>query len=214
MIAPARQRFTFLEYLWLDQNSGLRHEYLDGHVWAMAGGSPDHAAIAANLIALLGALLREGPCRVFTADLRIRVVATGLGTYPDLSVVCGALEADPEDPRGHTVTNPKVLVEVLSPSTEDYDRGEKLAHYKQIPSLEAVLLVAQEERRVEIWRRIRGGWTLDVAHGRDLVALPSLQLRLPLAEIYRGVEGPSRERVSPPAPAATARVRPRKRPRR
>lgn len=204
MVAPARQRFTFQEYLWLDQTSGSRHEYLDGSVWAMAGGSPDHAAIAANLIALFGTLLRDRPCRVFTANLRIRVVATGLATYPDLSVVCGGLEVDPADPQGHTVTNPRVVVEVLSPSTEEYDRGEKLAQYKQIPSLQEIVLVAHDEQRVETWRRRRGGWSLEVTHGTARAELRCLQLGLPLAEIYRNAEP-----AAGTAPPSKARARKR-----
>src|SRR5439155_18899105 len=100
------------------------HEFLDGVVWPMAGGSPDHAGIAANVARLLGNQLAGQPCRVFTSDLRVRVKATGLGTYPDVTVICGQLEFDPEDPKRHTVTNPRMIVEVLSPSTEEYDRGE------------------------------------------------------------------------------------------
>jgi len=119
---------TFAEYVALEKMSTVRHEYLDGAVWAMAGGSPEHAGIAGNVVALLSTQLREQPCRVFGSALKGRVVATGLGTYPDVSVVCGHLELDPDDTKGHTVTNPRLVVEVLSPSTEEYDRGEKLAH--------------------------------------------------------------------------------------
>src|SRR5690606_31274388 len=120
----------------------IKHEFLDGLVWAMAGGSPEHAAIAANIVALLVNQLAGRRCRVFSSDLRVRVKATGLATYPDVTVVCEQLELDPDDPKGHTVTNPKLLVEVLSPSTAEYDRGEKLDHYRQIESLEVILLVA------------------------------------------------------------------------
>ena len=95
----------------------------------------------------------------------MRVKATGLATYPDISVVCGKLETDPDDPGGNTAVNPTLLVEVLSPSTEDYDRGEKLAHYKRIASIREVLLVAHDERRLELWTKTATGWTLEVVRG-------------------------------------------------
>lgn len=183
--AAARQRYTFEEYLELEAISPVRHEYRDGGVWAMAGGSPAHAAIAVNVSTRLSTALRDRPCRVFGSDLRIRVAATGLGTYPDVSVVCGALELDPEDRRGHTVTNPTVVVEILSPSTEDYDRGEKLAEYKRIASLREIVLVAHDEPRLEIWRRVGEIWTLEVSRGDAIAELHSVGCSLPLSEVYR-----------------------------
>jgi Uma2 family endonuclease len=185
MVFPVRQRFTFEDYLLLEETSRAKHEFLNGHVWAMAGGTPEHGAVAANLIVLLGSQLRDRPCRVFTSDVRIRVKATGLGTYPDVSVVCGQLQTDPDDRKGNTVINPLVIVEVLSPSNEDYDRGEKLAHYKQIDSLREIVLVAHEEPRIEIWRREGERWLLHVARGDDLPRLESLGCDLSLAEVYR-----------------------------
>ena len=116
----------------LEDDSGIKHEFLDGQVWAMTGGSPDHAATTGNVLTLLNVQLSGKKCRVFTPDLRIRGVATGLGTYPDVSVVCGRLEFDAQDSKEHTVVNPRVLVEVRSPSTAPYDRGEKLRHYQTI----------------------------------------------------------------------------------
>jgi Uma2 family endonuclease len=125
----------------------------------MAGGTPAHARICANVIALLNVALGARRCTVFTTDLRIRVRATGLATYPDVSVFCGHLELDPTDPRRHTALNPRLLVEVLSPPTEDYDRGEKLEHYQQIASLEEVVLVHHSERKIVVWRRTESSWT-------------------------------------------------------
>lgn len=185
MTQPVRQRFTFEEYVQLDEDTGYKHEYLNGVVWAMAGGSPDHAAIAGNVLTLLNNALRDQRCRSFTSDLRVRVKATGLGTYPDVSVVCDQLELDPEDPKGHTVVNPRVLVEVLSPSTEEYDRGEKLEHYKTIPSLHEVMLVAHDRRQVELWQRHGDKWVRSEALEHDTVELESLGCRLSVAEIYR-----------------------------
>ena len=185
MSQPARQHFSFQEYVRLEESSTVKHEFLDGLVWAMAGGSPDHAAVAVNVSTLLATQLRDRPCRVFGSDLRVRVKETGLGTYPDVSVVCGRLELDPDDPQGHTVTNPVLLVEVLSPSTDAYDRGEKLAHYKRIPSLQEVVLVAYDRRQLEVWRREGSGWILDVAHGDQRAPLRSVSCELPLGEVYR-----------------------------
>jgi Uma2 family endonuclease len=185
MAFAARQRFTFAGYLALEETSTVKHEFLAGHVWAMAGGTPDHGAVAANIIALLANQLREQPCRVFTSDVRIRVKATGLATYPDVSVVCGAQESDPDDPSGNTIINPRILVEVLSPSTEDYDRGEKLAHYKQIPSLQEILLAAHDEPRLELWRRSGDRWVLEVIRGEESANLESVEAGLAVSEVYR-----------------------------
>lgn len=187
MTELARQRHSFAEYLGLEAISPVKHEYLDGHVWAMAGGSPDHAAIAVNVAVILAAALRGRPCRVYSSDLRVRVQATGLGTYPDLSVVCGSLQTDPDDPSGNTIINPTLLIEVLSPSTEDYDRGEKLSHYKRIPSVREILLIAHDEHRLESWRRTDSGWTLEVARAgaEDRLRLAALDCTLDLAEVYR-----------------------------
>lgn len=184
MPEPVRQRYTYLEYLELEEMSPVKHEFIDGHVWAMAGGTPEHAAVAVNVASLLRGQLRGRPCRVFSSDLRIRVLATGLGTYPDITVVCDQLETDPQDPKGNTVTNPRVVVEILSPSTEDYDRGEKLASYKRVPGLEEIVLIAHDARRVEIWRRVAGGWALDVTQGEGTARLESLDCDLPLSEVY------------------------------
>lgn len=184
MIAPARARFTYAEYLEIEETGTVRHEFLDGVVYAMAGGSPDHAGVQANVIRHLGNALEGRPCRVFTTDLRIRVVATGLATYPDASVVCGRLELDPEDEKGHTAVNPTLLVEVLSPSTESYDRGDKLEHYKRIPSLREVMLVAYDDRRVDLWRRTDGGWTQLVFHEGQHVRLESVDCTMPVDTLY------------------------------
>lgn len=184
MTQPARQLFSFDEYVLLEEMSTVKHEFLDGEVWAMAGGTPEHAAIAGNVIGLLRTALRGKRCRVFTSDLRIRVRATGLGTYPDASVVCGEIERDPEDPKGHTVLNPTLLVEVLSPSTEDYDRGEKLEHYKQIESLRAVMVISHDTRRVAVWTREVAGWAVKHVVDGEAANLASIDCSLPVAEIY------------------------------
>jgi Uma2 family endonuclease len=185
MADPARQRFSFDDYLTLEEDSIVKHEFLNGEAWAMAGGSPDHAAIAVNISTLLTVQLRGQPCRAYSSDLRIRVKATGLTTYPDVSVICGPPEIDPEDRKKQTATNPVVLVEVLSPSTEDYDRGEKLSQYQRIDSLQEIMLVAHDQRLVEVWRRSDGRWERHEFRGDAILRLESLACELPLTEVYR-----------------------------
>ena len=151
----------------------------------MAGGSREHAAIAANMVALLAIALRGRPCQVHTSDLRIRVTASGLATYPDASVICGRAELDPEDRLGHTVTNPLVVVEVLSPSTERYDRTEKLSEYQSIASVREVVLVSHAQQQIDVWRRAEdGGWAM-FSYRNSTVELTSIGAALHVAEVYR-----------------------------
>jgi Uma2 family endonuclease len=181
----ARQRFDFADYLLLEEMAEVKHEFLEGHVWAMAGGSPLHAAVCGNLMTLLNTQLLGRRCQVFTSDLRIRVKASGLGTYPDLTVVGGQLELDPDDPKGHTVTNPKLIVEVLSPSTEKYDRGEKFDHYRRIPAVEAVVLVAHDRREIEVrHREADDTWSVAVVASGS-VHIAAIDCTLDLEAVYR-----------------------------
>jgi Uma2 family endonuclease len=153
--AEAVAKVTYEEYLALEERSETKHEYVRGEVVAMAGGTPEHAALAAAMIAALSNALRGKPCRVYTSDLRVRVAATDMATYPDVAVVCGRLETAGDD--RHASTTPIVLVEVLSPSTEAHDRGAKFAHYRHLPSLREYVLVSQSERRIEVHRRNESG---------------------------------------------------------
>ena len=174
---------TAAEYLAAEVASDVRHEFLNGDVWAMAGGTPEHAALAAAIIGELRAALRDKPCRVYTSDARVRVLATGLSTYPDVAVVCGALETAPEDP--DALTNPVVLVEVLSDATEAYDRGAKAAHYRRIASLQEYVLVSQAEPLIEVYRRVDGGrWELREARPGDAVDLAALGVHLDVSTVY------------------------------
>jgi Uma2 family endonuclease len=177
-----RHRYSFEEYLELEEASPVRHEYYDGEIYAMAGGTPEHAALAARVTTLLGQQLATSPCRVYSSDLRVRVLATGLATYPDVTVVCGPSERDPES-KTH-VTNPKVLVEVLSRGTADYDRTEKLEHYRRIPSLDAVVLVAHDAPRIDLWTRGREGWQLTSFGEGEVVALEAIGCTLPVSDVY------------------------------
>ena len=124
--------YTYEEYRRFEDTNPARHEYVDGQILAMAGGTPAHARLQAAVLFALERRLEGRPCQPFPSDLRVKVVATGVATYPDVTVVCGSVETDAEDPRA--VTNPTVIVEVLSDSTEAYDRGDKFEHYRQIPT--------------------------------------------------------------------------------
>ena len=179
MVTSARQvHYTYAEYLAALEVSELRLEYLDGEIFAMAGGSPEHGMIAARIIQRLGATVPTG-CRVMTSDVKVRITATGLSTFPDVSVVCGELLRAPGD--ANAIVNPVLLVEVLSPSTADYDRGEKLRHYQQIESLQTVLLVAHDAQRITAVRRQPGGWlTRDHSDEVDLGPLGVL----PVPAVY------------------------------
>lgn len=182
--ALPRRHYTFHDYLMLEEGANVRHEFLDGEIYAMAGGTPQHAAISMNVGTALNVQLRGKPCRVHSSDLRIRVRATGLVAYPDVSVICGHVERDPED--GNTIVNPVILVEVLSPSTEEYDRYEKLSHYKRIASLQEVLLVAHSQKEVEHWRRGPDGqWVSSRKGSKDLIELTSVGCTLEVDDIYR-----------------------------
>jgi Uma2 family endonuclease len=183
VLSPHAVHYTWHEYLALETASNTKHEYLDGHIYAMAGGSPQHAALQAAVPSLLFSQLRAGRCRAHGSDLRVRVLATGLATYPDVTIVSGPREVDPEDKS--SVTNPTLLVEVLSPSTEAYDRGEKFAHYKRIPSLRQYVLVSPDDRRVEVWTRgAEGAWTGVVSADDDVADLGSIGARLDVRELY------------------------------
>jgi Uma2 family endonuclease len=152
----ARHRYTFAEYLAIEADSGMKHEYDDGEIVAMAGGSLRHSELAAAMTAALYAGRKSG-CRVFQSDQRVRILATGKATYPDVSMVFGPVALDPADPTKSTITNPTVIVEVLSPSTEQDDRGSKWQHYQQLASLREYVLVSQTEPRLEHYRRLASG---------------------------------------------------------
>jgi Uma2 family endonuclease len=183
MSTARRVHHSYAEYTALEDESPIRHEYLDGEIYAMAGGSPDHAALAAVLIRLLGGGLPLG-CRTFTSDLRVRIPATGLSTYPDVSVICGRTQRAVDDPLA--VTNPVVVVEVTSASTEEYDRGEKLRHYQSLPSVREVLIASHARPQLTLHRReAAGAWTVLQAATGGTVELVSLGVRLAVDDVYR-----------------------------
>jgi Uma2 family endonuclease len=138
--------------------------------------------LSAAMIGFFERKLAGSSCYPFSSDLRIRIRATGLATYPDVTVVCGDLERDPQDP--NAAVNPVVLVEVLSASTEEYDRGEKSAHYRKIPSLREYLLVSHRERRIDRWRRDDGEWELEGAGSGEVLHLAALGIDLAVDAVY------------------------------
>ena len=187
---PMKQRVRFHEYRYADYlaheaASNVKHEYLEGEIYAMAGGSPEHAELAVAVGSSLRPQLTGKPCHVFSSDLRIRVIVTGLATYPDVSVVCGPLERDPES--RETILNPCVVVEVLSDGTEKYDRGEKFEHYKKIPALQTYILVSQKTPSVEMWQRDGESWIRQQAGPGDRLTLHSIACVLDVTELYRGI---------------------------
>ncbi len=188
MAQPVRlHHYSYLEYRMLEEASSTKHEFLDSEIYAMAGGTPLHAALGAAVATALSNQLAGSECRVYSSDLRVRVVATGLATYPDVTVVCGAVETDRED--HHAAINPKVVVEVLSEGTEQYDRGEKLRHYQMIPSLEAVVIVSQTRRHIELWQR-PGAWTRSEAQPGQSITLGAVRCSLNVDAIYNAAGAP------------------------
>jgi Uma2 family endonuclease len=182
------RKLTEAEYLALERAAEFKSEFYDGEMFAMAGGTPIYSLIAANLIGQLSAKLKGSSCKTFTGDLRLKVEATGLLTYADAVVVCGALQlaAGTDD----TVTNPTAIFEVLSHSTEGYDRGEKFRQHRQMPSLQEYILVSQRLPRIEQFLRgPNDEWTLRTAEGNDArLTLPSLKVVIELKDIFAGVD--------------------------
>lgn len=187
MHGAAKTLVTEDEYLALEKTASERHEFRSGQIVAMAGGSPLHNLICANLIRSLSTLLGGRSCLVLTSDQRVRVSATGNYAYPDVTVVCGAIERHSKD--SSTITNPLVIFEVLSEGTEAFDRGAKFADYRSVPSLAEYVLVSTAERRVEHFRRVEvGHWMLTEARGDGRIQMPALDLALPLADLYDKID--------------------------
>lgn len=184
MTTAKRLHYEYDEYLRLLEQSDFKLEYCDGVIYAMAGGTAAHAMLCANAIRLIGQLLL-GSGRVFSSDLKVRIDASGLSTFPDASVVCGPAQMSGLD--RNALVNPSVLVEVTSRSTEDYDRGDKLSHYKQLESLRAVVFISHRTRCVTVVERTDSGWEEKEIRGGEHVTLSSPQLHLLIDELYAGV---------------------------
>lgn len=194
--AISRIRYTPAEYLTLERDSEIKHELVSGEVYAMAGASPAHNRIVFNLATHLGVALLGGECQGYSSDQRVRVPETDMYSYPDLTIVCGEPAYDPHD--SETLVNPTLLVEVLSPSTEAWDRGGKFEYYRRLTSLKEYLLVSQDRPLVE--RYVRQGptgaeWLYTAyAHLDEVLTLDSLGVELPVVKIYDRISFPDRSR--------------------
>ena len=173
---------TYAQYLALEEPSLVKHEYLHGEVWAMAGGTPSHARIGMNVGIALGNALKGRPCVVYSSDLRVRIEETDRSTYPDITVVCGKSVAASDD--ANAIVNPTLIVEVLSDSTEASDRGEKFAHLQHLPSLKEYVLVSQKLQRIEVFRRGEGSTWMLLPFTSGRVPLLSVDAVLEFAEVY------------------------------
>ena len=198
MSTATKRRLTPAEYLALEVASDVRHEFFGGEMFAMSGGSYWHNLVKDNLARGLGNRLAGRACTVLTSDQRVKVDATGLYTYPDIVVFCGKPVF--EDGVNDTAVNPLLVAEVLSDSTEKYDRGVKFGHYRRLPSVQEYLLLCQDRVSVECYRRQAdndpGSWLLTaVTDPAGVVEITSLGISVPVAEIYASVEFPP---ASPP----------------
>lgn len=185
MSSQPQRHYSLDDYFAVEESSPLKHEFLNGEIFAMAGASLEHLHITGNLITSLRTRLRGSDCNAFGSDLRIATPA-GLYTYPDVAVICGPLALQPGRPA--TATNPIVMIEVLSDATRDYDRGEKFDLYRSIPTLREYVLIEQQQIRVERFRRVNDAWTSAVADNLTAtLELDAVAITLPLPEIYEHV---------------------------
>jgi Uma2 family endonuclease len=173
--------YAYDEYLQVEAHSLVRHEFIGGEIYAMAGGSPEHAALASVVMRLIGNQLPPS-CRTYSSDLRIRIHSANASVYPDGTVICGKVVRAVDDPLA--AVNPTLIVEVTSPSTESYDRGDKLAHYKLLPTLREVLVVSHATPHVELHRRTDAGWTTIEVGPNGRIELESIAAHLLVNDVY------------------------------
>jgi Uma2 family endonuclease len=178
------RRATYADYLAAEQNSDCRHEFIDGVIVAMAGGSDEHNALTSRLAIVLGTRL-TGTCRMYSPDQRFWIAARARGRYADGSVICGPPEHPAHDDQA--TTNPTIVLEVLSPSTEGDDDGDKRTDFQSLASLGAYVLVAQDQRRVKVYRRDQDKWHVSTYGDGDSFELPTLTAPVPVAELYEGI---------------------------
>jgi Uma2 family endonuclease len=190
MSAAPKPKLTAKDYLEIERRAEFKSEFFNGEMFAMAGASREHNRVKENLVGELFTRLKGGPCQTFSSDQRVLVEATGLYTYPDIVILCGPGIYDPAD--RDTLTNPTAIIEVLSPSSERYDRGTKFRNYQKIPSLKEYVLVAQDEPVCERFvRQDDGAWALvSFVELAATLAFVSVPAQIPLADIYAGVTFP------------------------
>lgn len=189
MMPEPQRKWTPEDYLVYDRETEEKFEFFDGEIFAMSGATRKHNLVNGNVYAALRPQVLRRGCEIYTNDMRVRIPETGLYTYPDLVVVCGDPEF--EDETEDTLLNPVLIVEVLSPSTEDYDHGKKFAHYRTMPSLQVYLMVAQSEVHVELYERQPDNrWVLSETRKIDeILDLPSVGSTLALGDVYDRVPG-------------------------
>ena len=187
MSSIPKSRLTPEQYLAFERKAAIKSEYFDGEMFAMSGASREHNLIGGNIGRELGEQVKDRDCEVYIADMRVKVNPTGLYTYPDVSVVCGQPQF--EDREVDTLMNPKVLFEVLSDSTERYDRGKKSEHYRKLESLAEYLLISQDRVHVEHYvRQPDNQWLLSETTDLEAtIPLPSIGCQLAIAEVYRKI---------------------------
>jgi Uma2 family endonuclease len=182
-----KRLYTEEEYFALEEASEIKHEFYRGEIFAMTGGSVNHNRIARNVLTALDSRLQSGRCEAFGSYLRVLIKAHGLYTYPDVMVVCGGVNV--AENRNDTVTNPQVIVEVLLPSTQAYDQGEKFAFYRSIPTLQEYVLIHQEKPHIIHYHKQADGWLLtDLLSLEEILTLTSLDVEIPLRRTYDRVD--------------------------
>jgi Uma2 family endonuclease len=198
-VRQPQQTFTEEEYLELERRAEHRSEFYQGRMYAMAGANRRHNLIAGNVYTSLRSQLRPLGCEVYIADMKVRVKATGLYTYPDVVAACGDIRFD--GPRNEVLLNPCILVEVLSKSTQTRDRGWKFQNYWEIPPLVDYVLVSQDQPLIEHYvRRSDGNWMFEFVRGLEAtLVLAAVNCRVPLRDIYLDVQFGPEEEESPPA---------------
>ena len=188
----AKRRYTVAEYLEMELVAVEKHEFHDGEILAMSGGTYESSIINANLVSALHRLLQGKPCRVTDSNLRVRPLSLKRYVYPDMVIVCGPPAFDPLDVGRMTINNPSVVIEVLSRSTEAYDRGDKFRFYRELESMHEYVLVSEDRAMLESFLRLPDGtWSFAAFAGvAGIAEIRSLHLRLPLADVYAGIEWP------------------------
>lgn len=194
MSTRADRLYTAEEYLAIERASDHKSELVNGRIYAMTGGSIAHTVITGNIIGELRNRLRGGPCRAYVEGIRLKVSQSGMYTYPDVMALCGPPEV--EDSQRDTLLNPAVIFEVLSPSTEAYDRGEKFEHYTLLPSLREYVLVSQDHVRIEKFVRQGEQWVFTAINDPEgVLRIETLECEIPVSEIYLDVEFPPLRRI-------------------
>lgn len=184
-MSTARQlHYSYEEYLRTLEQSDVKLEYWAGVIYAMAGGTPEHSALAAKVLALLDARVPAG-CRTFNSDLKVRI--GDVSVFPDGALVCGKVERAEGDKQ--SIVNPGLIVEVTSGSTEDYDRGDKLAQYKLLKSLQSIWIVSHSSRRITVLDRLKRGWRMTERGAGERLTLATPPLSIDVDAIYRAIEG-------------------------